>query len=469
MISATILLFVLVAGDYSVNFGATVTNKEFNVKQGNVTFLLNGHTYRVMNNGTPRIGSQAGDIASLTVTGGVFHVTPQYYLYLASDTSTGTLNVVGADTACIIDPPSYGIRCYSNATLRITGGATLRDSRFYATLGTHYIVDGGMLSNSPTFYPGQVRTGITGDTHVWVTNGGVIHAGGPFWTGGGGSTWLTLSGPNSSIRATASYLGNGAPVTELHITDGAWFDGGTPININHSGSADKTVNCILTGEGTRMGRFDSLCNVAVKSGGHLHVGKDSEVGVRLFDVSSMARVTLDGKLQHTYNLSGILTLYAGAHLQGDGVIAANPSQANYFRNNGTVSPGSPVGTLSLTGKWDEVHLDYSGNLSGNLLIELGGREQGAYDCFSATGYSAAKKITFGGTCEVVRVNGFLPKWGDTFKIIEWALLSPDKSFHAVNLPPLRWPCEWVTNDLYTAGEIRVGGPEPVKATQLMIR
>ncbi len=110
-----------VEGTYSVSFDTTVTNKEFNIKQGNVTFLLNGSTYRTLNNGTPKIGAQDGDIAALTVTGGVFHVTPQYYLYLASNTSTRTLNIVGADTTCIIDPPNYGIRCYSNATLSVTG------------------------------------------------------------------------------------------------------------------------------------------------------------------------------------------------------------------------------------------------------------------------------------------------------------------------------------------------------------
>ncbi len=67
-----------VEGTYAVTFDATVTNKSFNIKKGDVTFQLSGNTYRVMNNGEPRIGSQAGDIAALTVTGGVFHVTPSH-------------------------------------------------------------------------------------------------------------------------------------------------------------------------------------------------------------------------------------------------------------------------------------------------------------------------------------------------------------------------------------------------------
>ncbi len=304
------------------------------------------------------------------------------------------------------------------------------------TLGRFYITDSGLMSNCPTFYPGLNKT-FGGDARVWVTNGGVINTGGQFWTGGGGNTWLTLSGSNSTIRATASYLGNGAPITELHITDGALFDGGNPININHSGDDAKTVLCALSGQGTRMGRFVDRCKITVKPGGCLLIGKDCEIGVQEAGVSSGGNITIDGRMQFTYSISGIFTLSSGAHLQGSGIVAGNPSQLNYFRNSGTISPGSPVGTLSLTGKWQDVFLDYNGTQSGNLRIELGGPEEGEYDCFSAFGYSTSRKLTFGGTCEVACVNGFLPKWGQKFKVVDWALLSPDKSFHAVNLPTLR--------------------------------
>lgn len=338
-----------VSGNYSVSFGATVTNKSFNIRMGDVTFLLNGNTYRVMNNGEPRIGSQAGDIAALTVTGGVFHVTPQNYLYLASDTSTGTLNVVGSDTTCIINPPSYGIRCYSNATLNVTGGATLRDSRFYFSLGRFYITDGGLMSNCPTFFPGQVRTGIAGDARLWVTNGGSIYAGGDFWSGGGGNTWLTLSGSNSSIRASNSYIGNGSPYTELLVADGAWFNGGSAINVNHSGGAAKTVNCILSGANSQFGRSNDVCTVTVKGGGHLVVGKGCETRVRLFNVNSGGRVTLDGVLRHNNYGSNIITLGAGAQVQGGGSIVIHPTEPGYFRSSAWLHPGNPVGTLSLIG------------------------------------------------------------------------------------------------------------------------
>lgn len=114
-------------------------------------------------------------------------------------------------------------------------------------------------------------------------------------------------------------------------------------------------------------------------------------------------------------------------------------------------------------------MDYSGTKAGNLQIELGGREPGEYDRLSVFKSGNVKAFNFGGTCEVVCVNGFLPKWGDAFKIVEWTKLTPANAFHAVNLPPLRWPCEWVTNNLYTTGEILVGGPEPVKGTLIMIR
>jgi hypothetical protein len=375
---------------------------------------------------------------------------------------------VGAGTTCVVDPSSYGIRGYSNATLRVTGGAIMRDSRFYFTLGNYVIADGGALSNSPTFYPGQTRTGIDGGARVWVTNGGSFYAGGDFWSGGGGNTWMTLSGSNSSIWASNSYIGNGSPYTELLVADGAWFNGGSTINVNHSGGAAKMVTCILSGDGSQFGRSNGVCNVTVKGGGHLIVGKGCETRVRLFNVNSGGRVTLDGVLRHNNYGSNIITLDAGAQVQGSGRVIIHPSEPGYFRSSATIHPGNPAGTLSLTGRWDEVNLNYSGTHSGNLRVELGGRQPGEYDRLSVFNSGNVKPFTFGGTCEVVRANGFLPKWGDVFKIVEWSKLTPAGAFKAVNLPPLRAPCEWVTNDLYTTGEIRVGGPEPQKGAVLMI-
>ena len=86
---------------------------------------------------------------------------------------------------------------------------------------------------------------------------------------------------------------------------------------------------------------------------------------------------------------------------------------------------------------------------GTLKIELGGTTQGTeYDVLNVTG-----KATLSGTLDVELINGFSPKEGDTFQIINFGTQSG--CFETIHLPSLDTGLSWDTDSLCTTGTITV--------------
>ena len=80
-----------------------------------------------------------------------------------------------------------------------------------------------------------------------------------------------------------------------------------------------------------------------------------------------------------------------------------------FSNEGTVSPGDPVGALTISG-------DYPAQTSSSLQIEIGGNTAASeYDQLKISG-----SASLAGTLEIIMVNDFLPKVDDEFQIMTFA-------------------------------------------------
>ena len=85
----------------------------------------------------------------------------------------------------------------------------------------------------------------------------------------------------------------------------------------------------------------------------------------------------------------------------------------------------------------------------SLTMELGGTARGTrYDAINVTG-----KLTFGGTMDVVLIDGFNPAQGDSFNLFDWG--STAGSFGTVNFPALAEFLAWETSELYVTGTISV--------------
>jgi len=101
-------------------------------------------------------------------------------------------------------------------------------------------------------------------------------------------------------------------------------------------------------------------------------------------------------------LLGNLTQTAGGQISGDGSVEA------FFVNDGLVNPGRPVGVLT-------VGQDFVQTASGQVTIEIGGTNAGTqYDQLNVR-----NTAVFEGALQITLLNGFLPRPGDQFRIVNY--------------------------------------------------
>ena len=114
--------------------------------------------------------------------------------------------------------------------------------------------------------------------------------------------------------------------------------------------------------------------------------------------------------------------------------------------NNIFSPGNSPGEVTVTG-------DVTLSDSAILQLELGGLTMGSqYDHLDITG-----TLTADGTLNLLLINGFTPKMGDTFDLLDFASLIG--AFDQINLPTLDNGLFFETSSLLTTGTISVV-PEP---------
>ncbi|MCF2502605.1 DUF4347 domain-containing protein [Dyadobacter sp. CY107] len=116
-----------------------------------------------------------------------------------------------------------------------------------------------------------------------------------------------------------------------------------------------------------------------------------------------------------------------------------------FTNVGVLSPGESPGFPAFTNDM---------TTSGTLLMEIGGTERFMdYDIVQTFGFTA------GGTLSVSFINGFTPKLGDAFTLVEAGNITG--AFESVNLPDIS-PLVWETTSADGKFTIRaVNNPMPV--------
>ena len=143
-------------------------------------------------------------------------------------------------------------------------------------------------------------------------------------------------------------------------------------------------------------------------------------------------------------------------IQGSGRIEMGQT----IQEGGAIRPGGTdgIGTLLFTGI---VTNAIPGE--GTLALEIAGAREGAYDRIRVeAGKRGPGLLHAGGTLEVRMLGGYQPRSAATFRILEAAAI--DGRFDRLHLPPL--PGVWLTDRLYTAGELTYLPPE---ATCLIVR
>ena len=225
--------------------------------------------------------------------------------------------------------------------------------------------------------------------------------------------------------------------TIIRVGQGVTATISTPI-VDGSGAADVTKTdlgtLILTGTNTYSGGTTiSTGTLQLGNGGTSGsiVGNVTDNGVFAIDRSDIytfaGMISGSGSFEqrgtgttiftgiNTY--TGATTVNAGT-LVVDGSIASAETMVNPFGvlagtgliqgnvvNNGIVSPGSPTGTLTISG-------NYVQNSSGTLRIAVGGTSPGQFSVLAVSGHA-----TLGGTLRIAPINGFQLAVGDKLTFV----------------------------------------------------
>jgi len=148
----------------------------------------------------------------------------------------------------------------------------------------------------------------------------------------------------------------------------------------------------------------------------------------------------------TIAINNVLASGGGTLNCDEGTCRGSGTVGGDLNNSGTISPGNSPGVMEVAG-------DFTQHEDGTLLIELAGTASGTeHDLLSVGGTADVE-----GRLEVSLLDGFRPEGGDSFDILNFAVLSGE--FDDISLPELAAGLVWDTSSLYGDGSLAVV-PEP---------
>jgi len=283
-------------------------------------------------------------------------------------------------------------------------------SRF--TTGSARFTNTGTLTS--TGGDSEVATGtgaFTNSGTVAVASGSTFGLGGSFTnfsgttlSGGGYNVTGTFQFPGANIVTNAANItltGTGSKI--LNSTNGA------NALANFAANASAGSFSLLGGRAlATVGGFSNAGTLSIEAGSTITLG-----GLSNF-LQTAGKLTDDGTLA----TSGSVVL-SGGRLFGKGLIKGA------LQSSGAITPGDSAittGILTDSGAYKE-------NAGGSLNISIGGTTPGSgFDQLNST------TATLGGTLNIKLINGFIPKLGTNFKILNFG--SETGHFATVNGLPI---------------------------------
>jgi len=336
--------------------------------------------------------------------------------------------------------------------------------------------------------PITASDGVTLGAKGRLTGSGQISG---IFNGAGGSVIrpdgdMAMGSLSEAGFSTAGTLTVGSHTVTLQSSDGAWLGGNTTLNggklvastINNNGalSGNGEIDAVLANNGqinligqemTFHRRVNNTPGVGQIAGRNAIMHFDGDLnneGSMAFsfgtsDVFGKVNNVTDGRIVVSGNSQ--VTFYDDVDNNGIEIRVSTGSTAVFFGAVSGASPFTGSGTKFFEGDLRPgnspaaVHFegDVGFGSSASLVMELAGILPGTeYDKVSV-----ADSLILGGRLDVQLIDGFVPKAGDTFDLLDWAKLVGQ--FDAVHLPTLPNGLVWNATSLYTTGEIGVV-PEP---------
>lgn len=313
----------------------------------------------------------------LDTNGGVVNITNNTSLNNTDWTNTGNVNT-GAGT----------VLTFNGGTFDFNSGSSI------AGPGDLAFLDGTINFKSGSSYTMSGDTGINGSTVVVNFNDDAFtntltHADGQLnGTGVLTTTGWTPTGGSTNINSLILGVGfNGTISTTIFGTGTITNQGSLTLD-----SATINPNFINSGSMAVVNGTSSLIGTAQQTAGTLKVDSGA--------VLSSAALNINGGVLH-----------------GDGTVSGNLNN-----NNGVVTAGNVLGTLTVAGAYTQA-------AGGTLQADLGGATMAGtdYDLLKVTGTAS-----LAGTLDVQLFNGFIGEEGQKFDIIDAASISGD--FTTVKTP-----------------------------------
>ena len=179
-------------------------------------------------------------------------------------------------------------------------------------------------------------------------------------------------------------------------------------------------------------------NVNVAAGASLEFNNDLRLNGNMLVLGGGGTVSVNNAV---FADGGSVAAAAGAVI-GNGTI-----HGDFINSGASVSPGSDVGMLTVTGNFTQ---------ESDAIIEIELADAGSYDQLVVDG-----EITFGGTLVVTPVDGYTPRIGDEFAVFSFdsAIGTFDEIVSADGL---------VFDVNYQTGNLAVTVPEPTGALMLLL-
>lgn len=394
-----------------------------------------------------------GTIATNLTNYGLFQptglVTVQGNLY-----NSGSVALAAGGLLRINNIDNYG-------TIDLSGGAI--------TQGGVYNAPGGVIRGW-----GAISSGMTNDGAIEVGNnqtlnlaagvenyGDVILGGSrAILSGGGFSNNGLIAGLGRVSNDLYNYEQGTVRAEGGTLTLGGWVENQTGAVLEVSPSATLLLSMglqyndgsiVLRGgtfdnNGRTLDNYGSIAGYGTVRTGGLTIEPGYTVGAGGGNLDILGPVTNDGLVS---TQAGCTTTFYGL-VDGDG----------NFPGTGTVmfllgySPGHSPGDAEFGGDLDL-------GAAARLVMELAGTARGEeYDALAIGGTFAP-----GGTLDVALLYGYVPQYGDTFDLFDWAALAG--AFDAINLPALGGGLGWDTSALYSSGTLSVM-PEPATLALLAL-
>lgn len=385
--------------------------------------------------GTLQIGAAgaAGNLGANVITnnGSVVFNRSDDITFTSRVTGTGNVSKVLANIVTLPTANDFtGVTTISAGALRVTHpnalgtagglGTTTYSTDIASTLSAHLELSNNItLAETIRIASKGGSTPITTPAILSVSGTNTLTGLITLSSGGSQYNFQAAAGSKLIVRGqfgAGSALASGFP---YYILDGAGDGEVTSDLINGSSFSNMTNNFFKLGTGTwTLSGSNTYIGHTVISNGTLIVN-GSVLGTNTVPVNAV-------------NFYLGLQVRSGAKLAGNGLIRC------VVTNSGTLSPGTSIGTLTIS----------------NTLALLAGSTN-LFEV-SASGYDQVRGLSsvfFGGTLQVSVVGNL--NGGEVFKLFDAA--SYNGTFDTVDLPTLPAPLAWDTSQLYTAGTLRVTG------------